>query len=273
MIDFNVKCPKNYPLKCNLIDVEKEKLVRSEKYKVFLMYQFKEQTDYVILKVKDYFKPPLYHLFDTQEESGLGIKSCKICRLTLASDFGIASLSPLNNNVFFEVGLMQGLGKPVVYLVDRNFEHNGQRGARAVPFDLSDQMVIEHENAQELAARLEKEIPAFIAKVQLSTVYEKEFVEFVKKKIKKLCSERQKLLKFFVLEQSEELNEEQLELLLQKFGTDIKVGLMYALNDLTDVGFITRMPPKSIGHRKGAGPVFALEERYRGILKDLLFKE
>lgn len=273
MIDFNIKCPKNYPLKCNLSDTEKETLVKSEKYKGFLMYQFKNQADYVIPSIKGYLKTPLYYLFDAQEEPGLGIKICKICRLALASDFGIASLTPLNNNVFFEIGLMQGLGKPIVYLVDRNFEHEGKKGANAVPFDLSDQMVVEHESVKELLTKLEKEIPLFIAKVQLSTVYEKEFVEFVKKKIKKLCSERQKLLKFFVLEQSEELNKEQLELLLQKLGTDIKVGLMYALNDLTDVGFITRMPPKSIGHRKEAGPVFALEERYRGILKDLLFKE
>jgi len=40
MVDFNVKCPKNYPIKCNLLD--------TEKYKGFLMYRFQRQSDYVI---------------------------------------------------------------------------------------------------------------------------------------------------------------------------------------------------------------------------------
>lgn len=68
MIDFNVKCPKNYPLRCNLPDVEKEALVRSEKYKGFLMYQFEGKKDYVISKIKEYSKTPLYCLLDAHEQ-------------------------------------------------------------------------------------------------------------------------------------------------------------------------------------------------------------
>jgi hypothetical protein len=186
MVDFNVKCPKNYPLKCSLLDTEKEALVRSEKYKGFLMYQFEGQKDYIVDSINKYFHTPLYHIFNAREESGLGIKSCKICRLALASDFGIANLTPLNNNVFFEVGLMQGLGKPVIYLVDKNHAEMDLTGVKAVPFDLSDQMVIEHKSGDELLTKFEKEVPAFIEKVQLSTVYEKEFVGFVKKKLPRI---------------------------------------------------------------------------------------
>jgi len=256
-----------------LLDSEKEALIRSEKYKGFLMYQFEGQDDYLIDVVKEYFRAPLYYLFDAREESGLGIKSCKICRLALASDFGIASLTPLNNNVFFEVGLMQGLEKPVVYLVDKDFEHDGKRGANAVPFDLSDQMVIEHETAKELIEKLEKEIPAFIEKVQLSTVYEKEFVEFVKNKFASLDEDRKRVLKFFVLEQAKEIGRDQVEELLPRVKIEIKIGLQYALNDLSKIGFINAMQPSLVGHKMGTGPVYALEERYRDILKQLLFKE
>jgi hypothetical protein len=65
MIDFNVKCPKNYPLKCNLLETEKEALVRSEKYKGFLMYQFQDLFDYVNLIVKNFFETHLLYVFDT----------------------------------------------------------------------------------------------------------------------------------------------------------------------------------------------------------------
>lgn len=56
MIEFDVKCLKNYPLKCSLLDTEKEVSVRSPKYKGFLLYQFKDQADHVIPTVKDYFR-------------------------------------------------------------------------------------------------------------------------------------------------------------------------------------------------------------------------
>jgi len=68
MVGFNVKCPKNYPLKCSLLDTEKEALVRSEKYKGFLMYQFEGQADYLVDNVKKYFQTPLYHIFDAREQ-------------------------------------------------------------------------------------------------------------------------------------------------------------------------------------------------------------
>lgn len=183
MIDFNVKCPKNYPLKCNLLDTEKGALVRSEKYKGFLIYQFEGQKDYTISAVKDFFKAPDYYLFDAQEQPGLVAKFCKICRFTLASDFGIASLTPFNYNVFLEVGLMLGLGKQVIYLVNKDFIHDDQSGAKAIPFDLSGEIVVEHTSIDDLKTKLEKEVPSFIEKIQLSTVYEKAFVESVKEKI------------------------------------------------------------------------------------------
>jgi len=266
MIDFDVRCPKNYPLKCNLTDVQKDSLVRSEKYKGFLMYQFEGQTDYVVPKVKEYFKTPLYHLFDAQNEPGLGIKICKICQIALASDFGIASLTPLNNNVFFEVGLMQGLGKPTIYLVDRKFEHNDQKGAKAVPFDLSDQMVIEHETAAELLMKLEKETSHFIDKVQLSTVYEKEFVEFVKKKVNALqFPESKKLLKYFVLERAEKINNIHFRNSLKAIGINFVSDSEYgrSIFELETTGFVRQSPTGW----------YSLEGNYRDILKELLFKE
>ncbi|MEO0127650.1 MAG: hypothetical protein ABIL44_07870 [candidate division WOR-3 bacterium] len=69
MIDFGVKCPKNYPLKCNLLDSEKEALIRSEKYKGFLMYQFEDR--------KGHFKMP-YYCFSDLRKSFNSLKSDEI---------------------------------------------------------------------------------------------------------------------------------------------------------------------------------------------------
>lgn len=272
MIDFDVKCPKNYPLKCNLLDVEKEKLVRSETYKGFLMYQFKDQRDYLVLTVKEYFKSPTYYLYDARVEPGLGVKICKICRLALASDFGIASITPLNFNVFLEVGMMLGLGKPVVYLVDKNFEHEGDQGAKAIPFDLSDQIVIAYDSAEELSQKLEREIPVFIDKVQLSSTFEKDFVQSVKNKLSCLDDDRKNVLKFFVLEQSEEIRENWLPDMLRQNKVNIRVGIKDVLNDLHKIGFIKRWKSP---HQPGIArhDACVLEEGYRQILKDLLFKD
>ena len=233
-------------------------------FKAFLMYQFEGQADYLVDTVNKYFHMPFYHVFDAREESGLGIKSCKICRLLLASDFGIASLTPLNNNVFFEVGLMQGLGKPVVYLVGKDFEYDGKKGALAVPFDLSDQMVIEYGTAEELAEKLEKEIPAFVEKVQLSTVYEKESIEFIKKKIHALEEPKCKnLLKFLILEPTNEIDVLWKSMEKTGYSSITYNELIAALDELTDIGFVKRK----------ANLQFTLEERYRDILKQLLFRD
>lgn len=229
------------------------------------MYQFEGQKDYVISKIKEFFTPPLYYLYDAQQQPGLGIKFCKICRLALASDFGIASITPLNYNVFLEIGLMQGLGKPVMYLVDRTFSHNGQRGAKAIPFDLSDQMVIEHETAEELFMKLEKESSLFVEKVQLSTVYEKEFIDFVRKKINAFeLSETKKLLKCFVTEVAEKVNQVHFHNTLSKIGIAFSSSSEYekSLHELETSGFVRQSPTGW----------YTLEPGYRNILRELFFR-
>ena len=120
MANYDVICPIRYPVKCNLPSVERERLEGPEKYTAFFMYQFRNNDPYLKESVQRYFKSPLAHLLDASELPGTGVKLCKICKLTLASDFGIAALTPLNPNVFMEVGMLLGRDKPILCLVNPN---------------------------------------------------------------------------------------------------------------------------------------------------------
>lgn len=273
MIEFDLECPKNYPVRCNLTDIEKEALIRAEKYKGFLMYQFRGQQEYVITTLKKYFKQPSYYLFDAQEQAGLGVKICKICRLALASDFGLASLTPLNNYVFFEIGFMQGLGKPVVYLLNKEFDYNGKRGTEAIPFDLSDQMVIEHSDESELIQKLEREIPLFIEKVQLSTFYGRKRIQFIQNKLDTLNENQKKVLEFLVLEQATDISQNLIkDMFLHTGYVEPSPSIFTILKDLERVGFVkTWKTPHVSG--EGRTTMYTFHEGYRDILSELLFKE
>lgn len=262
MSEFKLKCPKNYPLQCNLLDSDKETLKRSEKYKGFLMYQFedRQQDDYAIETIKSYFRPPSYYLYDAGVEPGLVIKTCKICRLALASDFGVAVLTPLNNNVFFESGIELGLGKPVVYIVDEDICK-----AKDLPFDLTDKIVITHTLKQELKSKLENEIPPFIEKVILSTEFERHLRAFINNKINKLKLSRQ-LLEYFVLEKA---------WVKEKWITDVLQGCSHGtraqqLSELYELGFIQET--KSMGGCHHNYSWWSLVEQYRPYLEEILFK-
>lgn len=207
--EFRLKCPKNYPLNCTLLVSEKESLERTEKFKAFLMYQFNGQDSYLVETIKSYFHTPTYYVFDAREEAGLGVKICKICRLALACDFGIAVITPLNHNVFLEVGFLMGLGKKSVYIVSRNILEKEHKTINDLPFDLSDQLVIEHSSEEELLNKLEKEIPQFIEPIEKITGYDKRFREYMKEKLQALKQVSKKghamdLLKLFILEQGKQ---------------------------------------------------------------------
>lgn len=209
MGEFRLKCPKNYPLNCTLLVSEKESLERTEKFKAFLMYQFNGQDPYLVETIRSYFHTPTYYVFDAREEAGLGVKICKICRLALACDFGIAVLTPLNYNVFLEVGFLMGLGKKSVYIVSKNILEKEHKTINDLPFDLSDQLVVEYSSKEELLIKLEKEIPHFIEPIVEITGYDKQFRKYMKEKIQALEDGSKKgyaikLLKLFILEQGKQ---------------------------------------------------------------------
>lgn len=143
MEKFNVRCPDHYPMKCHLSPIEKEHLLSKEKYKAFFIFQYHDQDEWLTPTLENYFSKRTWRLFNVGEESGTGTKFCKICRYALASDFGIASLTPLNFNVFQEIGLMQGHQKQNLYLLNPDRKEK-------IPFDMDDQIYIEHTNRREM---------------------------------------------------------------------------------------------------------------------------
>lgn len=195
MASYNVTCPIRYPLKCNLSSVEKEQLEGPGKYTAFFMYQFKDNDPYLKESMTRYFKSPLANLLDASELPGTGVKLCKICRLILASDFGIAALTPINPNVFMEVGMLLGFGKPILHLV------NPQKCTpKNLPFDLSHEIVIEHTSDEQLLQGLEREAPLFIEKVKLQSEFRRKFESSVEEKLQKLTDSEREILIYMLLE-------------------------------------------------------------------------
>ncbi|KAF0144351.1 MAG: hypothetical protein FD156_1902 [Nitrospirae bacterium] len=190
---FNFICPDHYPMKCNLSSPDKDYLLTPEKYKAFFIFQYRDQDKWLQPTIERYFSERTWRLFNADKEGGTGTKFCNICRYALASDFGIVSLTPLNYNVFQETGLMQGLKKPLIFLLNP-----GQK--EKLPFDIDDQIYIEHTDAKSLLGGLDNKIPLLLDKLLLLTGFETEQKALIVEKLKSISPKAKNLLKRFVLE-------------------------------------------------------------------------
>ncbi|EGQ5282741.1 hypothetical protein I4B36_003512, partial [Enterobacter hormaechei] len=61
----------------------------------------------------------------------------------------IANISGRNPNVFYELGIAQALGKPVVIV---------SKGAKDIPFDLKNRQVIIYDNPADLRLKVQKAV-------------------------------------------------------------------------------------------------------------------
>lgn len=164
MSNFHVLCSMNYPQYCNLPLEDKYELRQNggNKLKGFLMYDFNGADNYLSQTLKEYCNEKKVHLYDLSNESGMGIKICKICRYILASDFGVACLSPENYNVFLEIGMFMGLEKPLIFIYNKDkLQH---KAPEKLPFDISPFMGIEYSTPENLRTKLKKEMPGFLHK-------------------------------------------------------------------------------------------------------------
>ncbi len=198
MANYDVVCPIRYPLKCNLSSVEREALQGPAEYTAFFMYQFEGNDPYLKDSITRRLKSPTANLLDASELPGTGIKFCKVCKLILASDFGIAALTPINANVFMEVGMLMGVGKPILYLVNPNMCKS-----KDLPFDISHEIVIEHTSQNQLDSALQREIPLFREKVRLHSAFKRKFITDVKNKVSDLTEKEREILHFLLLENRE----------------------------------------------------------------------
>jgi hypothetical protein len=192
MSNFDVACPVAYPQKCKLDDRDKDELINySGEFKAFFMYPKSHSGTYHIEIVKSHLVSPRFHIFDWNEDIFLGIKFCKICRLALASDFGIALLTPRNHNVFLEVGYTLGLSKPILYLFHSNNEDHleGKKPPLEInqlPFDLGQEIVFQYEDEHELNNNIEDYAKKITQKVELFTPFQNKFRENIIQKIIKI---------------------------------------------------------------------------------------
>lgn len=186
----------NYPNKCNLPQVEKEAFKRPEKYKGFFMYQFENNDSFLIDAIGQFFKSPTYYIFNAAVEPGTGIKICKICKLALASDFGVISLSPENLNVFMETGLMFGLMKPCVLIYNK--DKLKCKDPDKLPFDLNAFINIGYTSRDDLLDGLKREIPVFVSKIKPFTNAQDAIRKKMMQRLKALPIESLIFLKEFV---------------------------------------------------------------------------
>ena len=195
MSKFDVICPDHYPMKCNLSTADKDYLLTPEKYKAFLIFQYRKQDAWIEQTIGRYFSERTWRLYNAGKEGGTGTKFCNVCRYALAADFGVVSLTPLNYNVFQEIGIMQGLQKPLLYLF--NPQHRCE-----LPFDIDDQIYIEHSDSTTLEHGLSKKIPLLIEKLLLITGFKTEQKKLIESKLKNLSQQAVDLLKRLILEGS-----------------------------------------------------------------------
>lgn len=249
-----------------MLITEKERLEGHEKYKAFLMYQDRDNDVYLKDAIRDYFKTPLYFLYDYDDIRGLGIKFCKICKLTQACDFGIAVLSPENENVFMEVGLLIGMGKPCLYIV--NESRLRDKDIRKLPFDISDQIVVKYDSKKKLLSELEKETPVFMLKVQLLSGYEKALRENIKERLKRLSPEGNEALKKIITFGKVTFTDGEYQPVLGTVKGKKDIGTLRS--ELANLKFVSYHIRQGI-HRGEL--VYSVEEAYRPILEELLFSD
>ena len=114
---------------------------------------------------------------------------------------------------------MQGLQKPVLYLL--NSDKKGK-----LPFDIDDQIYIEHTDGNSLLAGLDNKIPLLIDKLRLLSGFESAQRRLVKEKVNLLSQESKLLLKRLILEGSINLRSEDFSNFVNK---DLNTDLSYLI--------------------------------------------
>lgn len=260
MAKFDVICPDHYPMKCNLSPADRDYLMTPEKYKAFFIFQYHKQDEWLQPTLERYFSERTWRLFNAGKEGGTGTKFCNVCRYALAADFGVVSLTPLNHNVFQEIGLMQGLQKPLIYMLNPNRKDK-------LPFDIDDQIYVQHTDSETLEKGLESKIPLLMDKLLLITGFSTEMKKTVKAKLEKLSPQAVNLLKSLILEgdfrfRADETDE------LGVWATESHTWEVKHLKELESQTFIITMT-ESGGSR--TLKFKELNEPYRMYLEELLF--
>jgi hypothetical protein len=122
--------------------------VEAAKPKAFVVMQFGSEYDEVYQDVvKEICKDYEVNVLRADEVSGPGLIIADIVREISTSQLVIADITPLNANVYFEVGYALALGKPTILLATKG---------TALPFDVAGFRVLFYENTIGGKAKLEE---------------------------------------------------------------------------------------------------------------------
>jgi hypothetical protein len=131
--------------------------VTAVKPKAFVIMQFGGQFDSVYDDVvKEVFKSYEVNVLRADEVSGPGLVIGDIVREISTSQLVIADITPVNANVYFEVGYALALGKPTILLA--------QKGT-ALPFDVAGFRVLFYEDTIGGKRKLEEGIAKHITSI------------------------------------------------------------------------------------------------------------
>jgi hypothetical protein len=131
--------------------------IKNQRPKAFVIMQFtspfNEVYMEVIQKICDDLKIDVVRI---DEVNGPGIILSDISRSILESTLVIADITPLNANVFYEVGYAHGLNKPTILIAEKGTK---------LPFDVSPFRTLMYENSIAGKPKLEKGLTDYIVTI------------------------------------------------------------------------------------------------------------
>ncbi|MBU7026683.1 MAG: hypothetical protein HXS48_07045 [Theionarchaea archaeon] len=152
-------CPQTGASKCGLSDQIVKQRIEKQPYVIIMTpYGPEGRYDDTVETIRKVISRKKIHQKGVRailasEISQVGARYCLICQSCWFSTFGIAELGDLNNNVLFEVGLMYGFGKHVIFTCHRDFID-----IRDLPFNISDYFVVPYRSSLSLSLPLEKRV-------------------------------------------------------------------------------------------------------------------
>jgi hypothetical protein len=263
MANFDMMCPDHYPMRCNLSHADKDYLLTKEKYKAFLIFQYNDQDEWIQPALEKYFNERTWRLYNAGKEGGTGTKFCNVCRYALASDFGIVSLTPLNYNVHQEIGLMQGFQKPLIYLLNPN--HLKSKRGKNLPFDIDDQIYIEHFDKDSLIEGFNNKISLILEKLIITSGFDFNQRNLIGDKVNKLSPNAKELLKRLILEG------DPIYISDDRFNNWIKDDLGFKIESVSELRLNRFLLSKQILHDRYTTNITQLNEPYLKYLRELLW--
>lgn len=136
-------------------------IVEEKKGKTFVIMEYsKKYNDLYDEVIKPVCKGKNIETIRADESEKTGLILRDIVNRIYESKFIIAEITPRNPNVYFEIGYAIAIGKPVVFIADKNNEEG-------LPFDISGFRVLFYENTISGKSKIEEELSKHVDAILL----------------------------------------------------------------------------------------------------------